>query len=206
MSDSYSIQEIGGAELARHYPDRGLISHSDYHRAFLTAGMRAGGWRRWFAKYERFLAVLSADGDGLRVFVALDKFAVFIPWTEISISAERSVPGTVVRLQTAALPSLEFEFHLDDAATDALFRGVMAPLPKHEPPGRIYWPKPWAMGLLVGLMLATGIGLALLRLPWITQVGAAVLLCVAISIFWHACRPIFEEERPQPSSQRETKF
>ena len=206
MSDSYSIQEIGGAELARHYPDRGLVSHSDYHRAFLTAGMRASGWRRWFLKYERFLAVLSADRDGLRLFVALDKFAVFIPWTEISVSAERSAPGTVVRLQTAALPSLELEFHLDDAAADALFQGVMTPLPKRDPPGRIYWPKPWAMGLLVGLMLAAGIGLALLRLSWIAQVGTAVLLCVAISIFWHACRPFFEEVRPKPASRREQDF
>jgi hypothetical protein len=106
-------------------------------------------------------------------------------------------------LQTAALPPLDFEFHVDDDAADALFQGVIAPLPKRDPPGRIYWPKPWAMGLLVSLMLVAAIGLALLRLSWIAEVGAAVLLCVAISILWHACRPIFEEKRPEPSSRRE---
>jgi hypothetical protein len=201
MSDSYSIQEVGGAELAQHYPDRGVISHSDYHRAFLTAGKRANGWRRLFAKCERFLAVLSADEDGLRVFVALDKFAVFIPWSEITVSAERSTPGTVVRLQTAAVPCLDLELHLDDDAADTLFKGVMEPLPTRDPPGRIYWPRPWAVGVLVGLMLATAIGLALLQLPWLTQVAAVAILSVAISIVWHVCRPLFEEKRP--SSQRE---
>src|SRR4051794_3595001 len=120
MSDSYSIEEVGGDELTRHYPDRGVISHADYHRAVLTAGKRAGGWGRLFAKSERFLAVLSADEDGLRVFVALDKFAVFIPWSELTVSAERATPGTVVRLQTAAVPGLDLELHLDDEAADAL--------------------------------------------------------------------------------------
>jgi hypothetical protein len=203
MSDSYSIQEVGGAELARHYPDRGVISQSDYHRAFLTAGKRASGWRRLFAKNERFMAVLSADKDGLRVFIALDNFAVFIPWSEITLSAERSTPGTVVRLQTAAVPSLDLEFHLDDAAADILFSGVMAPLPKRDPPGRIYWPKPWATGVLLGLMLAAAVSLALLSLPWLVQVAAVVILSVAIWIFWHTCRPFFEVEKPSPYSQRE---
>jgi hypothetical protein len=203
MSDSYSILEVGGAELARNYPDRGPLSDSDYHRAFLTAGKRADGWRRLFAKYERFVAVLSADRNGLRVFVALDKFAVFIPWSEITVSAERSTPGTVVQLQTAAMPDLELAFHLDDAAADILFESVMAPLPERDPPGRIYWPKPWAAGVLVGLMLFTAVGLALLQLPWLELLVVAVLVCIAISIFWHVCRPIFEERQPEPCSQRE---
>src|SRR5262249_6880714 len=141
--------------------------------------------------------------DGLRVFVALDKFAVFIPWSEMTVAAERSTPGTVVRLQTGAVPSLDLEFHLDDTAADALFQCVMAPLPKRDPPGRIYWPKPWATAVLLGLMLATAVGLALLQLPWLVQLAVAVVLCVAISIFWHACRPIFEEKRSEPLSQRE---
>jgi hypothetical protein len=203
MSDSYSIQEVGGAELARHYPDRGVISDSDYHRALLTAGKRAVGWRRLFARYERFLAVLSADKDGLRVFVALDRFAVFIPWSEVTVSGERSTPGTVVRLRTAAVPSLDLEFHLDDTAVDALFKGVIAPLPKRDPPGQIYWPKPWATGVLLGLMLAAAVGLAWLKLPWLVQVSAVAILSVAISLFWQACRPIFEEKRPAPVSKRE---
>ena len=197
MSDYYSIQEVGGAELARHYPDRGVLAHSDYHKAILTAGLRAGGWRRWFAKHEHFLAVLSADKDGLRLFVAMDNFAVFIPWCEITVSAERSTPATVIRLRTSAMPSLDLEFHLDDAAADTLFEGVMAPLPNRDPPGRIYWPKPWAIGVFIGVMLVVAGGLALLRLPWLVHVGAGVILAVAIWIGWHACRPLFEEPRRQ---------
>jgi hypothetical protein len=169
MGDSYSILEVGGTELARNYPDRGVICQSEWHRAFLTAGNRARGWRRLFVKRERFSAELSADKDGLRVFVALDNFVVFIPWSEITLSAERSTPGTVVRLQAAAVPSLDLEFHLDDAAADILFSGVMAPLPKRDSPGRIYWPKPWATGVLLGLMLAVAVGLALIRLHWLVQ-------------------------------------
>ena len=202
MSDYYRIQDVGGAELTRHYPDQGVIADSDWHRAILVArkGARVG-WRRLFAKYERFLAVLSADKHGLRVFVALDKFAVFIPWPEITVSAERTTPGTIVRLQTSAVPLLDLEFHLDDAAADDLFKSVMAPLPKRDPPGRIYWPKPWATGVLVSLMLATAVGLVSLRLSWLAQVALAALLSFAICIFWRVCRPIFEAERSIPSSQ-----
>jgi hypothetical protein len=72
MSDRYSVQEVGGAEMAQHFPDRGVIVDSEYHRAFLTAGKQASGWRRLFNKSERFIAVLSANNDGLRVLVSLD--------------------------------------------------------------------------------------------------------------------------------------
>jgi hypothetical protein len=195
MSDYYSIQEVGGAELARHYPDRWVIPDSDYHKAVLAAGERAHAWRRLFAKSERFIAVLSANKEGLRVFVALDNFAVFIPWSEVTVSGERATPGTVVRLQTAAVPCMNLEFHLDDEAVDTLFAGVLAPLPRRFPPGRIYWPEPWAVGVLIGVMLAAAFVLAVLKLPWVVSVAAAGLLCVVISLVWHACRPILEEAR-----------
>jgi hypothetical protein len=201
MSDSYSIQEVGGADLARHYPDRGILAQSDYHRAILTADERAAGWRRLFARRERFLAVLSADEHGLRVFVALDNFAVFIPWSEIRATAERSTPGTVVRLTTAAVPSLDLEFHLDDNAADALFNGIVTSLPKRDPPGRLYWPKPWVVGVLLGFMLAAAIGLALLQLTWLVQVAAAVVTSLVIWATWQLCRPVFEEKRPGRVSQ-----
>jgi len=84
---------------------------------------------------------------------------------------------------------------------DDLFKSVMAPLPKRDPPGRIYWPKPWATGVLVSLMLATAVGLVSLRLSWLAQVALAALLSFAICIFWRVCRPIFEAERSIPSSQ-----
>jgi hypothetical protein len=197
VSDYYSIQEVGGAELARHYPDRGVISDSDYHKAVLTAGEQARGWRRLFAKSERFIAVLSANKDGLRVFVSLDNYAIFIPWSEVTVSGERATPGTVVRLHTTAAPSVDLEFHLDDEAVDTLFANVLPPLPRRFPPGRLYWPKPWAVGVLIGAMLAAAVVLAVLKLHWLVSVEAAATLCVVITLVWHACRPIFEEARQQ---------
>jgi len=204
MSDYYSIQQVGGAELARHYPDRGVIANSDYHRAFLAAREIATGWRRLFAKSERFITVLSADKEGLRMFVSLDNFAVFIPWSEMVVSGERSTPATVVRVQTVKVPNVSLEFYLDDAAADNLFSGVMAPLPRRDPPARIYWPKPWAVGVLVGFMLTTAVVLAVLKLNWFVMVAVVTLLSVLLTVMWHVCRPIFEEERSanRPSRAR----
>jgi hypothetical protein len=195
VSDSYSIQDVGGAELARHYPDRGVLADADYHRAVLTAGKRACGWRRLFAKSERFFAVLSASKDGLRLLVSLDKFAVFLPWSAVTASGERATPGTVVHLQTAAVPSLDLELHLDDEAADALFSGVLAPLPRRDPPGRLYWPKPWAVCGLLGIMLAVAVVLAVLKLPWLVSFAVVGVLSVVLSVALHVCRPLFEEDR-----------
>jgi hypothetical protein len=198
MSDYYTIQDVGGADLARHYPDRGVISDSDYHRAVLVAGQEASGWRRLFAKSERFIAVLSANKDGLRIFVSLNNFAAFVPWSELTASGERATPGTVVRLKTSAVPCMYLIFHLNDEAADSIFAGVVAPLPQRLPPGRLYWPKPWAFGALVGFMLAAAAVLAVLKLHWLVSVGVVCVLSVVISLVWHSCRSIIEEDR-QPT-------
>jgi hypothetical protein len=195
MSDYYSIQEVGGAELARHYPDRGVIADSDDHKALLTAGRQASGWRRLFARSERFIAVLSADQDGLRVFISLDNYTVFIPWSELTASSERATPGTIVRLKATAVPSMNLEFHLDDDAADTIFAPVVAPLPRRNPPGRLYWPKPWAFGTLIVFMLATAVVLAALKLDWFVSFAVVCVLSVVLSLVWHVCRPILEENR-----------
>lgn len=206
MSDYYSIQDVGGAELARHYPDRGIIPDAEWHRAVLTAGQQASGWRRLFAKSERFIAILSANQDGLRVFVSLNNFTVFIPWSELSGSGERSMPGTVVRLTTAALPSMSLVFHLDDEAADAIFANVIAPLPRRSPPERLHWPKPWAVGVLVGFMLATATVLAILKLDWLISFAIVCALSVVISLLWHGCRPLFEENRQRTPHDRTSRL
>jgi hypothetical protein len=197
MSDSYSIQEVGGAELAQHYPDRGVIPDSDYHKAVLTAGQQASGWRKLFAKSERFIAALSAHQDGLRVFVSRDNFKVLVPWSELTASGERATPGTVVRLKTTAVPSMNLELHLDDEAADTIFAGVIAPLPRRSPPGRLYWPKPWAFAALIGFMLVAAITLAVLKLHWLVLFAVVCVLSVVMSLVWHVCRSVFEEDRPQ---------
>src|SRR6202011_1507771 len=98
-------------------------------------------WLRSFKHCNRFMAILSASADGLRILVSADEFAVFIPWTEATVSAERGWPATIVSLRTAAVPLLTLVFTLDDAAADDLFQGIVAPLPRREPPRRLAW---WA--------------------------------------------------------------
>jgi hypothetical protein len=195
MSDYYSVQEVGGAELAQHFPDRGVIPDADYHKAILTAAKQASGWRRLFKKSERFIAVLSANRDGLRMLVSLDNFAIFIPWSEMTVFAERSKPGTIVRLQPAAVSAVNLELHLDDTAADGIFSGIIPPLPRRDPPRRLFWPRPWAAGALVAVMLAVAGVLALLQLSWIAHVVAVVIVAVSLSFLWALGRPILEEDR-----------
>jgi hypothetical protein len=190
MSDCINIRDVGGAALAQHYPDRGLIHDSDWHNANLSVETDAEGLLgrlNSFAIATRaFSAVLSANADGLRIFLALDQFAVFIPWSAMTVSAERSKPATVVRVRTEAVPAVTLVFDLDDAAADDLFRRVIAPLPRRDPPRRLVRFKPWALaGLIVG-MLGTAGYLASLKpsgASFILAVaGAGVVLCLALVV------------------------
>jgi len=160
MSDNtYSIQEVGGVELARHYPDCGPIRDSNCHNAILKVETRAEGWLSWLESLARgaqsFLAVVSANGTGLRVSILLDQFSIFIPWSEASVSATRGWPASVVRLRTAATPSLTLVFHLDDAAADDLMRDVVQQLPTRHPPRQLAW---WmAESWMAWVVLVTGV-------------------------------------------------
>jgi hypothetical protein len=158
MSEYYSIQDLGGVELAKHYPDRGLLPDSNWYSAILQTDPRTEGFLGWLASFKHcnnFWSVLSTSDDGLRVLVASDAFAIFVPWSEVTVSAQRSAPATVVRLTTAAMPSLDLVFHMDDAAADNLFRGVIPPLPRREPPRHMLWwhDHPWqaAAALVVAM-------------------------------------------------------
>jgi hypothetical protein len=149
MSDgNYTIQDLGGNELARHYPDRGALPDADRYTSILQTDPEVNGFLGWLGSFKHcnsFWAVLSGNAEGLRVQVAADEFAIFIPWSEITASALRGSPATIVRLKTAALPSLDLVFHLDDEAADTLFQSVIPPLPRRDPPRRIAWWRdhPW---------------------------------------------------------------
>jgi hypothetical protein len=155
LSDYYSIQEVGGAELARHYPDRGVISNSNWFNAVLKVKTRVEGWRGWLIRLhlgnQAFGAVLSAHSEGVRVFVAMDKFTTFLPWSELSVSAERTLPATIIRLSPAAVPSLTLVCHLDDEAADDLLRHTGVQLHPRNPPRRLGWEldNPWLVGVLL---------------------------------------------------------
>jgi hypothetical protein len=194
MSDYSSIQEVGGTELAASYPDRGLLPESNWYKAILTVEKEATRWWHRLQSVERFIAVLSADADGLRILVSLDQFAIFIPWSDVSVSAERSTPATVVHLQTAAVPSVSLELHLDDTAADDLFRRVIEPLPQRDPPGRLFWLKPGAVAVFVVVFVAVGVVLGLLELSWVTLLVATVVASTAIWLLLAVCKPFIEEE------------
>jgi hypothetical protein len=164
MSEHLSIQEVGG-ELVEHYPDRGMLPDSHWYNAVLRVKTEDKGLRAWLKRIERaaFFAVLSANGDGLRVVVSLYRFAIFIPWHAVVLSASRGWPATVARLRTAALPSLTLVFDLDDAAADDLFRNIAPALPHREPPRSLYWLQApaWAVYLALGLGLIVALAAAL---------------------------------------------
>jgi hypothetical protein len=159
----YSIQEIGGTELARHYPDRGLIADSNWYNAILHVERKTEGWVDWLRNLgvgsQAFGAVLSRNLDGLRVLISFWDFAVFIPWAEATVFAKRGSPATLLRVTTAAVPSLVLEFNLDDAAADDLLRGAVEPLSVRAPPRRLAW---WiAESWVVSVVLVTGVGAGL---------------------------------------------
>ncbi len=150
--DYFRIQEVGGADLARHYPDRGPLADARWHDAVLHVEPAADGWLGWLdgpsAGTQPFGAVLSADAGGLRVLVPADGFAAYIPWAAAAVTAGRGWPATVVRLRAAAVPAVALVFNLDDAAADDLLGGRSGRCRRGTRPGG--WPSggwPWWPGL-----------------------------------------------------------
>jgi hypothetical protein len=193
--DFYTIREVGGSELERHYPDRGLIGNSNWYNAILIVDRKAGSFLGWLVAPgpQSFGVVLSANAEGLRVLVSREQFAIFIPWSQAAVSAMRSLPATVVNLQTAAVPSLGLKLHLDDAAADDLFRDVVPPLPQRDPAGRLFWLKPWALVGLVAAMLVVAGYLASLRMPWPVFTALVVLAAVLLWLGLIVLRPLIEK-------------
>jgi hypothetical protein len=160
--ERYTIQELGGAELAAHYPDRGPPAETNSYNSVLQTDPKVEGILGWLASFRyctSFAAVLSANAVGLRILVTMDDFAVFIPWEESEVSAERSWPATTVHLKTTALPKLTLVFTLDDEAADDLFRQVIPPLEQRDPPRALWWGPGWPLGWLVATVAAVSAGL-----------------------------------------------
>ncbi len=196
-TDYFDLREIGGAELLEHYPDRGLIPDSSWYNAILKIETDANGLLGKLRSFEiatqGFMAVLSANADGLRILVSLEQLAIFIPWPDMAVSAERSIPATVVRLRAAALPSATLVFHLDDTAADDLFQGILTPLPQREPPRRLFHIKPWALTGLVTVMLALSGYLASLKLAELAFFVAVVIAAGGVWLGLVLLKPFLEE-------------
>jgi hypothetical protein len=71
----------------------------------------------------------------------------------------------------------------------------MPHLLSRNPPGRDYWPKPWADGLLLTVMIATCLAIAWLRLTGIQFLIAGTSMAILIWLAWMALGPALEEER-----------
>ena len=163
MSDRhYRIQELGGAELALHYPDKGLLPDSGSYNSIVQTEPQVDGFLSWLRSFKHsnsFVGVLCARTDGLRIFIAVDDFAVFIPWAEATASAERGWLATTVRVKTSAVPSLTLVFNLDDDAADDLFRSAIPALPRRAPHRRLWWGTSMQAGWAVSLAVAVSAGL-----------------------------------------------
>ena len=162
MSGDYCIQDLGGKELALHYPDQGLILNSDRYYCLVQTELKVEGVLSWLRSFEHcnsFRAMLSGSTEGLRIEVTADQFAIFIPWPEATVAAERGRPATIVRLNTEAVPSLTLIIHLDDEAADDLFRQVVPPLPRRDPPQKLFWLADHNWVALIVLFVGISVGL-----------------------------------------------
>jgi len=138
------LRREGWFELTQPYPDRGPLNEADWYNAILRIGTGGAG------------AVVAANAEGLRLVVGSGLSALFVPWSEATVSGRRGWVDTVIRLHTRAVPSLPLVLHLDDAEADAFLRPSGVAMPAR----RWRW-GPWlcvaaAIGVLVALL---GVGL-----------------------------------------------
>jgi hypothetical protein len=78
---------------------------------------------------------------------------------------------------------------------EQMTRGLSRRTCCRDPPGRLFWPRPWAAGALVTVMLAVAGVLALLHLSWIGHFVVVGMVAVFLSFLWALGRPILEEDR-----------
>jgi hypothetical protein len=134
------LRRAGWFELTRPYPDRGSLDDVDWYTAPLRIGIGGAG------------AIVSANAEGLRLVVGSGLSALFVPWSEVTVSGEREWIDTVIRLQTRAVPSLPLVLHLEDDEADALLRPAGLTLPARR----------WRWGPWLFVIAACGVLLALL--------------------------------------------
>jgi hypothetical protein len=140
------LRRAGWFELTRPYPDRGPLNEADWYNALLRIGTGGAG------------AVVAANGEGMRLVVGSGLSALFVPWSEVTVSGRRGWMDTVVQLHTRAVPSLPLILHLDDAEADAVLRPAGVALPARR----------WRWGPSLCVAGAIGVLVALL--------GAALVL------------------------------
>jgi hypothetical protein len=137
-----NLHRAGWFDLARSYPDRGPLYEVDWYNALLQFGSGGAG------------AVVAANADGVRLAVGSGLSAMFVPWSEVTVSGKRGWLGTVIHLHTRVNPSSPLILHLDDADADAILRPAGVLLPTRR----------WRWGPSVCIAGAIGVLVALLGL------------------------------------------
>jgi hypothetical protein len=140
------LRRAGWFELSRPYPDRGPLYEVAWHNAPLEVGAGV------------FWAIVAANAEGLRVAVGSGVSALFVPWSEVTVSARRGWLDTVIQIATKAVPSFPLVIHLDDAEADAVLRpaGVVLPV-RRRPWDPWLWPAA-VIALLLMLLAAALLG------------------------------------------------
>ena len=134
------LHAAGWLELGRAYPDRGSLGHVPWYNALLRIGSAGAG------------AVVAADAAGIRLAVGRGLSAVFLPWSEVTVSGRRDWVDTAIDVCPAGIPAVPLALHLDDADADALLRPAGVLLPARR----------WSWGPAACLAAAAGVLLALL--------------------------------------------
>jgi hypothetical protein len=136
------LRREGWFDLTGTYPDRGALDEVAWYNGLLRLGMAGAG------------AVVAANAEGLRLVVSSGLSAVFVPWSEVTVSGRRGWVDTIIRIQTRAVPALPLVLHLDDAEADALLRPASVALPARR----------WPRGPLLCIAGAIGVLAALVGL------------------------------------------
>jgi hypothetical protein len=134
------LRHSGWFDLAAAYPDRGPLNEADWYHALFRIGSGGAG------------VIVSANAEGLRLVVGSGFSAVFVPWSEATVSGKRSWVNTAIRLATRAVPSVPLVVYIDDAEADAVLRpaGVVLPARRWRR-GPTLWTAA-AVGLLMALL------------------------------------------------------
>ena len=136
------LRREGWFELTAAYPDGGPLYEVPWCYGLLRIGVGGAG------------AVVAANSEGLRLAVCSGLSAVFVPWSEVTVSGRRGWVGTVIRLNTRAVASVPLALHLDDAEADAVLRSAGVALSARR----------WRSGPSMCLAGAVGVLVALLGL------------------------------------------
>jgi hypothetical protein len=141
------LRRVGWAEVARPYPDRGPLDEAAwYNGTVLIHGAGLG-------------AIVAANAEGLRVAVGSGASALFVPWSEVPVSARRGWVDTTIQFATKAAPCLPLVIRLEDADADAVLGAAGVEVPARRWP---WGPSLWVAGS-IGLLVALFVAALLLR-------------------------------------------